>query len=128
MATHVAEEHLLSVNSYEEPKVLYDHNAIYTLIIRLLLLDPGKDPDRPDKGVGLLSLYRYSFESDIDALRLRVKDQIKTYLPDLISVDVNLEVFGSTLGIYVKTENVTYGIKFDPDSGEVAPLTLDDIK
>lgn len=128
MAKHVAEEHLLSVNSYQEPKVLYDHNAAYTLIIRLLLLDPGKDPNRPEMGVGLVSQYRYSFSDNLEELQTRIKDQIRTYLPDLISVDVNIEVYGTRLAIFVKTDNITYGIKFDSDTGDLAPLTIDDIK
>ena len=128
MAKHVAEEHLLSVNSYQEPKVLYDHNAIYTLMIRLLLLDPGKDPNRPEMGVGLISKYRYSFTDKLEELNSRIKDQVRTYLPNFLTANVNLEVYGTTLGIFVNTNNVTYGIKFDSDTGEVSPLTIEDIK
>lgn len=123
-----AEEHLISVNEYQEPKVLKDHDAVYTLIVRLILLDPGKDKDRPDKGVGLISNYRYSFTEKLEELRTRIRDQIMTYLPDFISVDVSLKAFGTSLAIYVETDNITYGMKFNSDTGELLPLTLDDIK
>ena len=128
MAYHVAEEHLLSVNSYEEPKVLYDNDAVFVLIIRLLLLEPGKDKDRPEMGVGLVSKYRYCTQDKLETLRSDIKNQIRTYLPDFTMTDVNLELYGTTLALYVQTDNVTYGIKFDSDSGTVAPLTIDDIK
>jgi len=42
--------------------------------------------------------------------------------------EVNIEAFDTTLALYVKTENVTYGIKFDSNNGTVSPLTIDDIK
>lgn len=128
MAKHVAEEHLLSVNSYQEPKVLYDNNAVYALIIRLILLEPGKDKDRPNMGVGIVSNYRYITSDKIDLLKNDIKEQIRTYLPDFSMVDVNIEVYGTTLALYVKTDEVTYGIKFDSENGIVAPLTMDDIK
>lgn len=128
MAYHVAEEHLLSVNSYQEPKVLYDNNAAYTLIIRLLLLEPGKDKDRPEMGVGLVSKYRYITTDKIDTLRTDLTNQIRTYLPDFSMVDVNIEAYGTTLALFVRTDDITYGIKFDSENGTVAPLTIDDIK
>lgn len=123
-----AEEHLLSVNEYQEPKVLKNHEAAYTLIVRLILLDPGKDRDRPDMGVGLVSKYRYSFTDNLEELRMRIRDQIVTYLPDFLSVEVNLKASGNSLAIQIKTDNITYGMKFNSDSGDLLPLTLDDIK
>lgn len=122
------EEHLLSVNSYEEPTVLYDNDAAYTLIVRLILLEPGKDPNRPKMGVGLISRYRYTTSDNINQLKQDIKDQIITYLPDLITSDVDIKAYGTTLAFYIKTDKVTYGLKFDSDTNTLSPLTLDDIK
>lgn len=123
------EEHLLSVNSYEEPTVLHNGDAAYTLIIRLLLLEPGKDPNRPKMGVGLISRYRYTTTDNINQLKADIKDQIMTYLPDLIATEVDIKAYGLSLALYIRTEdNKTYGLKFDSVANTLSPMTLDDIK
>ena len=42
------------------PKVLTGTNAMYTKIVYLLLLEPGKFQSHPTMGVGLRSRYRYN--------------------------------------------------------------------
>lgn len=128
MADHMIEEHLFGKNAYEEPKIVYDNEAIYTLIIRLLLLEPGKDPNRPDMGVGLISKYRYTFEENLSELRTRISNQIRTYLPDFFMADVDFELKSYGLLIYIKVDNVTYGVKLDSNKGDLSPITLDDVR
>lgn len=80
-------EYLLSVDSYNNPFVIKDNEAIALNLVRLLLLEPGSDPFRPDMGVGLKS-YRYALT--LDELNDRITEQIQTYLPQYQSAEVNI--------------------------------------
>ena len=69
--------HLLSLNDFSMPKVLTGTNAMYTKIVYLLLLEPGKFQSHPTMGVGLRSRYRYNnSENLLQNLHLDIQDQI----------------------------------------------------
>ena len=55
----VYKEYVLSTNSFKKPKVLTGKTAIATLLVRIILLEPGTDPLQPEMGVGLVSKYRF---------------------------------------------------------------------
>ena len=80
-------EYVLSVDPYNNPFVVTGNEAIALDLVRLLLLEPGSDPFRPDMGVGLKN-YRYALT--LDELTKRITDQINTYLPQYQSVEVNI--------------------------------------
>jgi len=80
-------EYLLSIDGYNKPWVVEDKEAIGLNLVRLLLLNPGGDPLRPEMGVGLRD-YRYALT--LDELTQRIDDQIKTYLPHYQNVDVQI--------------------------------------
>ena len=44
-------EFVISTNAFELPKILEGNEAEYTLIIRLLLLEPGTNQNHPDMGI-----------------------------------------------------------------------------
>jgi hypothetical protein len=49
-----------SVDEFNNPKVYKNAEAVSTLLVRLLLLEPGTIQSHPNAGVGLISRYRYS--------------------------------------------------------------------
>lgn len=79
------QEYLLSVDSYNQPVVITDKEAIALNLVRLILLNPGSDPMRPEMGVGLKN-YRYSLT--LDDLSDRIQSQIATYLPQYQDANV----------------------------------------
>lgn len=122
-------EYLLSINEYMEPKILEGYQAAYTNIIRLLLLEPGTNQTHPEMGIGIRSRYRFSDSSEIFKLQEETKTQIRTYLPNLLSIDVQIEAYGSTIAVFIKAEDDTiYGIGYNTETGIIGGLSLDDIK
>ena len=63
------------------------------MIIRLLLLKKGSYPDFPDLGIDIRGRYRFAFEEELITLRNELEDQISTYLPELIPVDVEVSLY-----------------------------------
>ena len=53
-------EHVLSLNDFNMPKVFNESDSAYVLIIRLLLLKPGKFQSHPEMGVGIRRRYRFN--------------------------------------------------------------------
>ena len=83
-------EYTLDVNAYGTPLDYKNFNALGTLIMRLILLEPGTITHSPKMGVGLISKYRY-MQSDRDIeLSQAIKDQIKDYLDNTVAVEVNI--------------------------------------
>lgn len=93
-------DYLLDIDDLNRPKVL-DMQNIQTgtmnsaalLIIRLLLLKKGSYPDFPDLGIDIRGRYRFAFEEELITLRNELEDQISTYLPELIPVDVEVSLY-----------------------------------
>lgn len=122
-------EYLLSINEFIQPKVLSGNQAAYTQIIRLFLLDPGTNQTHPDMGIGIRSRYRFSDTSQISTLQEEAKVQMQTYLPNLLTTDVEIDTYGTTLIIFITSEDETiYGIGYNTENGNIGSLTLDDIR
>lgn len=122
-------EYVLSINEFMQPKVLVEDQAAYTDIIRLFLLEPGTNQTHPEMGIGIRSRYRFSDTDEIFVLREEVKVQMQTYLPNLLTMDVQIETYGTTLAIFITSENDTvYAIGYNTETGTVAGLTLEDIR
>ena len=81
-------EMLMSVDEFKQPKVLLGKDAIGTLLVRLIQLEPGTISTRPKMGVGLLSNYRFCDEAKVAQLEGHIREQIKTYLPEYQGVKV----------------------------------------
>ena len=127
--SNIFKEYLLSINEFVQPKVLKRDKAAYTDIIRLFLLDPGTNQTHPNMGIGIRSRYRFSDTSEISKLKQEAKDQLQTYLPNLLIMDVEIEVYGSTIAIFISSQDETvYGIGYNTDKATIGGLTLDDIK
>lgn len=122
-------EYLLSINEFVQPKVLKGESAAFIDILRLFLLEPGTNQTHPDMGIGIRSRYRFSDTSEIGKLKQEVKDQIQTYIPNLLIMDIQIETFDTTLAIFItsKDDNV-YAVSYNTETGKIGSLTLDDIK
>ena len=55
----ILKEYSMSVNDFNQPADAKGKKAIGVLLVRLLLMEKGTDPMRPDMGVGIVSRYRY---------------------------------------------------------------------
>ena len=88
----VPTEPLLTIDEFNNPKVLEGKDAISQLLIHLILLEPGTYASRPTMGIGLVSRYRYTAEENLDQLKQDIEDQISLYLPEFSGVLVDLEL------------------------------------
>ena len=122
-------EYLLSINEFVQPKVLTGNQAAYTDIIRLFLLEPGTNQTHPEMGIGIRSRYRFSDVTEISTLQREAQEQIQTYLPNLLVMDVQIQTYGTTLAIFIssKDEDV-YAVGYNIETGSIGGLTLDDIR
>ena len=81
-------------------------------MVRLLLLEKGTDPVRPDMGVGIVSRYRYMFEEECPALENDIRQQIQTYLLPYSNIQtIKAEVIDKELHLTIKIDDATYSYK-----------------
>lgn len=85
-------EYLMSIDEYNTPKVVTDKDAIFVLLVRLLLLNPGTFQTHPEMGIGIISRYRYSNPDNLAVLEEECIQQINTYLPELQGASVQLSM------------------------------------
>lgn len=115
-------EQLLTLNRFGTPKVLEDEEAIYTIIIRLILLEPGTIQSHPDMGVGIVSRYRYAFSESTVDLKNDIQQQIEKYLPVFAGADVEVKYEDHRFVIRVIINNVLYDFTFDTTTGTLDKL------
>ena len=121
----LAQEMLLSVDSFKKPMVLEGKDAIGTLLVRLIKLEPGTFPSRPKMGVGLLSNYRYCDEDKALKLQDHIKRQIKTYLPEYqaVQVDTKLNPGGKlVIDITIDSTLYRYETEVEPDNNSIVGI------
>ena len=107
-------EHVLSLNNFGMPKVFNDNDSAYVLIIRLILLEPGKFQSHPDMGVGIRSRYRFNNEDNfLMNLQNDIKKQIDKYLPELSATDVIVTNNNKVLGIIINTAEGAYVVSYN---------------
>jgi hypothetical protein len=114
-------EYLFSVNSFDTPAVVTGKDAIYTLLIRLLLLNPGTLQNSPKMGVGIIARYRYMNSSDLQTLQLDIENQIRDYLPMLsgVTVELSVNLKNKELNIKITVDNVLYVFETDLNNNTV---------
>lgn len=101
-------EYLIDTDAFGQPKTVYSKKAIGVLIVRLLLLEPGTDPMRPEMGVGIVSRYRYMFPTRITELQNNIADQLAKYLFPYQRVDISMEVIDKELRMKISIDDDTY--------------------
>ena len=112
-------EYVFSVDDFGSPIVLKNSEAIATILTRLLLLEPGTIQSHPDMGVGLVSRYRYSTESDIDNLRDDFRAQIEKYLPQYQGVQVNCFLQNKVCYINATIDDTIYAFFYDTNTNDL---------
>lgn len=117
-------EGVFSVNSFNEPNVYKNKEAIALLLLRLLILEPGTNNSHPEMGVGIVSKFRFTMEDNLDDLELKIKEQINTYLPEFILQTIDLKLEDKVLYITIKVNDDYYGFTLD---GETKILTISDL-
>ena len=100
-------EHVFSIDKFNQPEVFTGSKTIYTLIIRLLLMEKGTLKSHPDAGIGLLSRYRYYDADKLDDLRQDIANQVSKYLPELTVVEIGVS--------YSNNKALLIGITVDND-------------
>ena len=85
-------EYTLDVNAYGTPLDYKNFNALGTLIMRLILLEPGTITHSPKMGVGLISKYRYMQSDKLDTFVNEVKNKIKDYIDPTAVVDMDVNI------------------------------------
>ena len=79
-------------------------------------MNPGTYPTKPYMGIGFIKKYRYSFMDNIDELNEEVKEQIRTYLPEFQTVNVefsNMNEKVNQLLIFNTVDYMTYSLVLD---------------
>ena len=117
-------EYLFAVDKLSHPLKVEGKEAIGTLLVRLILLNPGSDPLKPEMGVGIEN-YRFALNR-LDELRERIQDQIRTYLPDFSNAEVEIVEITSkkVCNIEITVDDVTY--VYDSTVAPV-PISLTDV-
>lgn len=102
-------EYGLSTNSFRQPKEYEDADAIFVLIKRLILLNPGTYPNHPKMGVGLFKNWKFADMDDMGLLRKEIEQQITQYLPQYQLSEVSIKKKGEKeLAISIQVENIIY--------------------
>lgn len=110
-------EYLMTTNNFDRPKVVKNQDAIYTLLVKLALLEPGTYESHPDMGLGLHSKYRYSF--DADKVRTDFLKQIQTYLPMFTNIEVLTEIKDHYLIIQVRIDDTIYPLYLNTETNQL---------
>lgn len=101
-------EYLISTDDFRQPKEVYGKKAVGVLMVRLLLLEPGTDPMRPEMGVGLVSKYRYMFPDRLTDLKKDITDQLARYLFPYQRIGIVMDVIDKELRMDITIDDTTY--------------------
>lgn len=101
-------EYNMSTNDFKQPEISYGKKAIGILMVRLLLLEPGTDPMRPDMGVGLVSKYRYIFPDRLADLKKDIYDQLNRFLFPYQKIGIVMDVQDKELHMQITINDDTY--------------------
>lgn len=123
--------HLMSLNDFSMPKVLEGVHSMYTNLIYLILLEPGKFQSHPTMGVGIRSRWRYNNEEGfLYNLQKEIQDQVLRFLPELVNVKVSLAIQDTLLHISINTEDAIYELVYNGSTDELntpATYVLDEL-
>lgn len=88
----MVKEYLLSTNDFLEPESIKGTDAIGTIFVRLLMMNPGTNPLHPGMGVGI-GRYKFISEDDIGKLKTIIESQCTTYMPsNWMPTDINVTI------------------------------------
>lgn len=125
----MTKEPCLTTNDFNRPAILEGRDAISTLLVHLILLEPGTYSNRPEMGVGLVSRYRYNEEESLQQLQKDIAKQVSIYLPEFEMVDVNVYMDQTTnneIVIEIYLDGVLY--KYETAQQKDNNIGLNDLK
>ena len=113
------------------PKVFDENDSNYVLLIRLILLEPGKFQSHPTMGIGIKSRYRFNNNEDfMDSLRSDLRNQINKFLPWIVTTEITITRKENTLGFIINTAEGAYVISYNTSKNvaeAAATYVLDDL-
>lgn len=112
----IPQEALMTTTEFKRPKILKGKDSIYTLLVRLALLEPGTNQTHPEMGLGLRSKYRYTFASDLSTITNDYRKQIETYLPEFKLSTVKASVKDHCLFLEVSLDDTVYQMYVDMET------------
>lgn len=112
-------EFCFSVDDFQDPKRYKNAEAIATLLVRLLILEPGTFQSHPEMGVGLYSRYAYSVEGRANELKNEFESQIEKYLPQFSGVHVEVVEKNGVYYIGAEIDNTLFRIYYDIESSKL---------
>lgn len=119
-------EYLIGTDDFNNPKVVYGKKAIGVIVCRLLLLEPGTNPMRPEMGVGIVSKYRYMFPDNLNELKRDIAYQLNKYLFPYQRVSITMWVeTDKTLRMDIVIDDNTY--KYVIEEQEDNRITLEEL-
>lgn len=117
-------EYFLGMDEFNHPKVYTNEDATYTLLIRLILLEPGTYVNHPNMGVGIVSKYRYAMEDKMDQLKEDITTQVGLYLPEFqdVTVTVAYNKISKEINIGVSIDKYVYELTYSQDTNTLASM------
>ena len=75
-------------------------------------------------GVGIISRYRYSTDVDLNALQTDIENQISEYVPNLTSINVELnpDYANNVLNLNIYLDNFLFSLVFNTSKLELSQL------
>jgi len=120
----LGDDYVFSINPINKPELLEGAKAVYTLLVRLFLLNPGTYQSNPDMGIGLVKNYRYGTDEDIEDLKSNAQEQISTYLPgfETVSVDIDRDETQKILNINITLDGTPYQLNYNTELQSISSL------
>lgn len=116
------QEPALSLNNFGMPKVYENTDAMYLNLIRLILLEKGKNQSHPDMGVDIRRRYRFNNDENVlQNLQRDIANQIERFIPELSVLDVSVTLKSNTVGIIVNTNDGAYVLGYNMNNGNIDP-------
>ena len=117
-------EYAISMDEFTHPVIYEDKKALFVLLVRIILLEPGTYQTNPNMGVGIISRYRYSMEVDLGRLKADIETQISEYIPNLSSISVELEPDYNSNLLYIRAylDKYLYELTFNTTTLELKSL------
>lgn len=114
---------VIDIDNFNRPKIIKDVEAYYTMLVRLILLNPGTIKTHPNMGVGLIRNWRFCDHEELPELERVIYNQISTYLPQLLVADVKIRYEDKTLVLEIILEKERIVL----ETSDFKELTLKDI-
>lgn len=117
-------EYSFAVDKYNNPREFKNFNAIGVLLMRLFFIEPGSITHSPEMGIGLISKFRYMTEERLGEFKDTVKTQIRDYIDESVSVDVNVRFLPNhVMHIMLKIDKYELLFSFNSDNQTLDMIT-----